>query len=93
MYFYDSKISKNIFFSAVTISNFRMVIASVFLQTNEFDIHRELYMNVERREDRFDPQGYLRTTPKMVRFKVYAIDYRKLFYYYCNIIILIVVRV
>ncbi|GFO48384.1 sericin 2 [Plakobranchus ocellatus] len=25
----------------------------------------ELYMNVERREDRFDPQGYLRTTPKM----------------------------
>ncbi|RUS76793.1 hypothetical protein EGW08_015439, partial [Elysia chlorotica] len=25
----------------------------------------ELYMNVERREERFDPQGYLRTTPKM----------------------------
>ena len=23
-------------------------------------------MNVERRQDRFDPQGYLRTTPKMV---------------------------
>ena len=47
------------------------IISLYWLQMFVFNIcFREWYMNVERRENRFDTQGYYRTTPKMVSLKI-----------------------